>query len=236
MFAFYFLVFAITSALAGCDHPQAASSRPPVTPGTAILRGTVRFIGTAPTPQPIGGNCCPGSPPVLDESLRVNPNGTLKNVVIFIKDGPNLDLGPVPERVLAQKDCQYVPHVIALRTGQTLVVTSHDPTIHNVHIEADANPSQNFSEGEGASHAVTFDKPEVVRFKCDVHPWMTGYAYVLDHPCFAVTGDDGSFEIAHLPPGTYTLVAWHEKLGTQQMQVTVGADKLVDVKVEYRGE
>ncbi len=183
----------------------------------------------------IGGNCCPGASPVVDESIVVGAEGAMKNVVVFLKNGPDLDLGPMTDRVLAQKECRYVPHVIALRTGQTVVITSHDATLHNVHIEADANPSQNFSESENASHAVTFNLPELVKFKCDVHPWMTAYAYVFDHPCFAVTGDGGSFEIAHLPPGTYKLVAWQEKLGTQEMQVTVGADKSAEVKIEYRG-
>ncbi len=175
-------------------------------------------------------------PAVMDESLMVNGDGTLKNIVVFVKDGPRLDLPGPQDAVLAQRGCQYQPHVLAVQTGQNVVVTSHDPTLHNVHVEADLNPAENFSQTQGASHTLHFDQPELVKFKCDVHPWMTAYAYVFNHPCFAVTGDDGKFEIGHLPPGTYTLVAWQEKLGTQEMTVTVAADKPGEVNFEYHGE
>ncbi len=235
-FAFIFAALILGAGIS-CDRPaEPPPARPTVPAGTGILRGSVTFRGTPPVPAVIGGDCCPGSAPVLDESISVSPGGAMKNVVVWIQDGPNLDIGPMPERVLAQKGCDYVPHVLALRTGQTLVVTSHDPTIHNVHIEAELNPSQNFSESDGETHAVHFDRPERIRFKCDVHPWMTAYACVFDHPCFAVTGSDGTFEIDHLPPGKYTLKAWQEKLGEKSMQVTVSGDKPADVKLEFSGE
>jgi hypothetical protein len=231
------VIFSILVLLLGCDRgAEVAAPVAAVRAGTCMIRGVVRFVGTAPAPKVIGGECCPGVPPVMDESLSVNPGGTLKNVVVFIKDGPKLDLPLPQDAVLAQRGCQYVPHVLALKTGQNLVVTSHDPTLHNVHVEADLNPSENFSETQGQSHSLKFDQPELVKFKCDVHPWMTAYAYVFDHPCFAVTGNDGKFEIEHLPPGTYTLVAWQEELQKQEMQVTVSADKPAEVTVEYHGE
>lgn len=155
---------------------------------------------------------------------------------MFIKDGPDVDFGALQDKILTQKNCQYVPHVLAMQTSQNLVVTSHDPTTHNVHIESELNPSQNFSEMQGSSHGVRFEKPELVKFKCDVHPWMTAYVYVFDHPFFRVTGDDGRFEIDRLPAGTYTLVAWQEKLEPQEMRVTVSADKRLEVTFEYHGE
>jgi hypothetical protein len=223
--------------LISCDKTNPATTGPQTVPaGTGVIRGVVKFIGTPPVMNTIGGACCPGSTPVVDESLAVNADGAMKNIVVFIKDGPNLAGPPPTDALLTQRNCQYVPHVLALRTGQDLVVTSHDPTLHNVHIQADANPSENFSESNGATHTVVFQQPELVRIKCDVHPWMTAYAYVFDHPCFAVTGDDGRFELRNLPPGTYTLVAWQEKLDTQEMQVTVSADKPSEVKFEYRGQ
>ena len=227
------LVF-IGLLIAGCDK-SAPTARPTVPAGSGVIRGVVKFIGSKPAVKIIGGNCCPGSTPVTDESLAVNADGTLKNVVLYVKDAPNVALGPMQDKVLAQINCQYVPHVLALGTGQNLVVTSHDPTIHNIHIEADANPSQNFSETQAATHTVNFALPELVKFKCDVHPWMTAYAYVFDHPFFSMTGDDGKFKIDHLPVGTYTLVAWQEKLGPQEMQVTIRDDTPVEVQIEYRG-
>jgi hypothetical protein len=220
--------------MTGCGKQAAAPPvKPTVAQGTGIIRGIVKFIGTPPPMKIIGGECTPGSTPAPDESLLVNPDGTMRNVVVFIKDGPNVAGPPPGEAQLVQKNCQYEPHVQAIRTGQNLTVTSQDATVHNVHVEADANPAQNFSESMGGTHTVNFALPEVVRFKCDVHPWMTAYAYVFDHPCFAVTGEDGRFEIDHLPPGTYTLVAWQEKLLTQEMQVTVPADKPVEANFEY---
>ena len=224
-------------ALTSCDRSTAVTLPTPTVPaGTGVIRGVVKFIGTAPMPKVVGGDCCAGSSPAMDESLVVNPNGSMKNIVVYLKDGPNL-AGPAPvDALLTQRNCQYEPHVLAIRTGQNLVVTSHDATLHNVHIQCDVNSSQNFSEALGATHTVTFSQPELVRIKCDVHAWMTGYAYVFDHPCFAVTGEDGKFEIAHLPAGKYRLVAWQEKLGMQEMDVTVSTDKSVEMKIEYHGE
>jgi hypothetical protein len=232
---FPILLLIVAMLLTGCDNTTTTQApHPTVPPGPCVIRGIVHFIGTPPDPQTIGGNCCPGALPVLDESLTVNADGSMKNVIVYLQDGPNIDLGELPDRVLAQKDCQYVPHVLAVRTNQTVVVTNHDPTLHNVLTQSAANPQQNIEEIQGAAHSFNFAQPELIKLKCSVHPWMTGYVYVFDHPCFAVTGDDGKFEIGHLPPGTYTLVIWQEKLGTQQMQVTVSADKPAEVKFEYR--
>ncbi len=226
----------ICSLLVSCDRsPDVPAARPVVPAGTGVVSGVVKFVGTPPAVNIIGGDCCPGSSPVLDESVIVNPDGTMKNIVLFIKDGPNIAAPAPTDALLTQRNCQYVPHVIALRTGQNLVTTSHDPTLHNVHIQADLNPSENFSESQGATHTVVFQKPELVRIKCDVHPWMSAFAYVFDHPCFAVTGDDGRFEIPHLPAGSYTLVAWQEKLSTQEIHVNVSADHSTEVTIEYHG-
>ena len=132
--------------------------------------------------------------------------------------------------------CRYVPHVLALRVGQTLVVTSHDPTLHNVHIDPSSNPGENFPETLGGSHSVTFANPDDdVTFKCDVHAWMRAHAMVFADPCYAVTGDGGGFSIGRLPPGTYTLVAHHERFGdlTQTVTVTV-AKPAVDVTFTFQ--
>jgi hypothetical protein len=218
----------------GCDKsPKAPTARPTVAPGPGIVQGIVRFHGEIPIPKIIGGDCGPGIAPALDESEIVNPDGTLKNVIVFIKDGPNIQSTDPGEPVLAQKNCRYVPHVMALRAGQILVITSHDSVPHDVHIETDDNPSDNFAEMLGASHAVHFDHPGIVRFKCAVHPWMTAYARVFDHPCYAVTGDNGKFTIARVPPGSYTLVAWQEKLGEIEKPFTVVDDKPVVVDFDY---
>ncbi len=183
------------------------------------------------------GECCPGVPRPADETVVVNGNGTLRNVIVYVKDGPNIAGSPAGQAVLTQVGCQYVPHVLALRVGQQLVVTSHDPIPHNIHIAPSnpANAGQNFGEFKGDSRAVTFAAPDDdVAFKCDVHAWMRAHAMVFDHPCYAVTGDDGSYRIGRLPPGTYTLVAHHEQFGDLQQTVTVSADHpTADASVDY---
>jgi hypothetical protein len=246
-FVFAVAVLAVVAiAIAECDEvPDSGksagspTSRPTVPAGPGVIRGVVRFNAPRPPVTVIGGPCCPGSTPAVDESTVVNDDGSLKNVVVYIKDGPNVQLASdtSPAAALDQKDCRYVPHVLALRTNQALDVTSHDPTMHNVHVLATANPADNFSETTvGATRQLTFSQPEFIHVKCDVHPWMSAYIAVFDHPYFAVTGDDGKFGIAHLPPGSYTLVAWHEKYGSlEQKNVVVTGEQPVDVQFTYQG-
>ena len=224
---------------AGCDRsaPTAPAARPTVPPGPGVVTGVVRFTGPRSVTVTPEGECCPGVPRPADEDVVVNDDGSLRNVTVYIKHGPNV-AGPPPDKaVLAQVGCRYVPHVLALRVGQQLVVTNHDPTLHNVHVTSSSagNVAQNFGETQGGSRAVTFAAPDDdVEFKCDVHAWMRAHAMVFDHPCYAVTGDGGTFRIEHLPPGTYTLVAHHERYGDVTQTVTVTADKpATDVRFDY---
>jgi hypothetical protein len=99
---------------------------------------------------------------------------------------------------------------------------------------ASANRAENFSEtAVGASHRLTFAASEFIRVKCDVHPWMTAYVAVMDNPYFAVTGEDGSFELPHLPAGNYKLVAWHELYGRREQPVTVNEDANAAVEATF---
>jgi plastocyanin len=229
------LIVFLAVAVVGCGSSSDSSEpRASVPPGPGVVRGVVKFSGDVPPLKIIGGDCYPGAEPVPDESTVVNPDGTLKNVVVFIKEAPNIQTAEPPEAVLAQKSCRYVPHVRTLRTGQIMNVTNHDPTPHNVLTQSDENPAENIEEMQNGSHAFHFDHPGMVRFKCQVHPWMTAYVYVFDNPCHAVTGDDGKFEIGKLPAGSYTLVAWHEKYGTIEKPFTVSDGKPVVVDFDYR--
>ncbi len=211
--------------LAGCGRAAPPTVVPTVPPGPGVVSGTVRFSGPRPAVEVPDGECCPGVPRPADEAVVVNPDRTLANVTVYVRNGPNVAGPPPPQAVLAQIGCRYVPHVLALQVGQKLVVTSHDPTTHNVHIDPSANPAENFPELQGGSHSVTFDHADdAVDFKCDVHPWMRAHAMVFDHPCFAVTGGDGAFRIDRLPPGTYTLVAHHERFEDLTKEFTVTAE------------
>jgi plastocyanin len=210
-----------------------------VDPATAgDIKGAVMLDGEAPKNEPIRMNADPvcvkqNSAPQFQETYTVGPDKSLSNVFVYVKDG----LGsftfdpPTGTAQIDQKNCRYHPHVFGMRVGQQLEITNSDPTLHNIHATPKGN--QEFNTGQpiqGMKTTHTFANKEVmVPFKCDVHGWMNAYVGVLDHPYFATTGADGKFEIKGLPPGTYTIEAWHEKLGATTQSVTIGAKESKDV-------
>lgn len=172
--------------------------------------------------------CVQGSGPnPVSDAVLVGADGGLQNVFVHIKDGLDPDYGfdtPTEEVVLDQDGCMYRPRVLGIRVGQTLKVLNSDPTMHNVHALPMANLEFNKSTPvQGSSTTAVFTVPEVmVRFMCNVHGWMAAWVGVKEHPFFAVTGADGTFSMEGVPPGTYTVEAWHEVFGTQTMTVTIG--------------
>ncbi len=132
---------------------------------------------------------------------------------------------PAAPAVIDQKGCTYHPHVFGMVAGQSLDILNSDDTLHNIHSLPEKNESFNLGMPvKGMKYTKKFDKPEVmIHIKCDVHGWMSAYCGVVPHPFFSVTAADGTYAIKNLPAGTYTIEAWHEKLGTQTQQVTVGA-------------
>jgi plastocyanin len=181
-------------------------------------------------------HCLPDAPVLKEETVVVGANGGLKNVLVSIEGLGAMDGSSLPPARLDQVDCRYVPHVLGLCAGQTLRVTSSDPTLHNVQFAGTLNRAQNF----GMTHAgatrdvTTLTRPEVVPVRCDVHPWMLAYVVVTENPFFAVTGDGGTFEIKDLPPGDYKLVAWHERYGRLEQSLSVTDEKPLDVKFDYK--
>jgi plastocyanin len=139
--------------------------------------------------------------------------------------------------VLDQKGCRFVPRVLGIQAGQTFKVTNSDPVTHNVHPIAKMNREWNQSQSpDDPPLERRFARPEVmVRVKCNVHSWMRSWVGVLDHPYFAITGPDGSYEINNLPPGEYTLEAWHETLGTQEQKVKVDAQGKASAMFRFDG-
>ncbi len=169
----------------------------------------------------------PSTPNPVSDAVLIAADGGLKNVFVYVKDGLDPEYGfdiPTTTVVLDQKGCRYTPRIVGVRAGQPIDIVNSDPTLHNVHALPTANPE--FNQGQpiqGFRTTRTFTTPEVmVRFKCDVHSWMAAHVGVVAHPYFAITKDDGSFEIPNLPPGTYTIEAWHEKFGTHVAKVTIG--------------
>jgi cytochrome c oxidase subunit II len=161
---------------------------------------------------------------VFTERIVVNSNGTLKNVFVYIKEGFG-GISPIPATpaVLDQKACNYHPHVLGMQANQKLQILNSDATLHNVHAFSKNSPEFNLGMPlQGMKLEKTFSNPEImVKMKCDVHPWMTGYIGVLNHSFFSVTDEQGNFKIENVPPGEYTVEAWHETYGTKTAKMTV---------------
>ena len=179
------------------------------------------------------------SSPQAQETYLVSADGkNIGNVFVYVKDG----LGnyvfdtPTESAKIDQKDCRYHPHVFGMRVNQPLEILNSDPTLHNIHAMPKGNAEFNNGQPiQGMKMSHTFDKQEVmVPFKCDVHGWMNAYVGVMNHPYYAVTDKDGKFELKGLPPGTYTIEAWHEKLGAQTASVTVGQKETKDISFTFK--
>jgi hypothetical protein len=224
------LGLALAGSVVACGGSQETSSKsaepssPSATPAgqrvdTATagdVKGVVTFDGVAPKNEAIKMNADPvcvkqNTTPQAQETYIVGDDGkTLGNVFVYVKDGLGNYVFDTPTETakIDQQNCRYHPHVFGVRVNQPI---------------------------QGMKMTHTFDKPEVmVPFKCDVHGWMNAYVGVLPHPYFAVTDKSGKFELKSLPPGTYTIEAWHEKLGAQTANVTLGAKESKDITFGFK--
>ena len=208
------------------------------------VTGTVSFDGAAPKPNRLrmdADKICSRAhkDAVMSEEVVLNANGTLKNVLVYVKDGLKVKKFPAPKGKLKfdQHGCIYQPHVLGVQTGQEVEIVNSDPTLHNVHSLSSKNASFNVAQPKkGMVLSKTFDQSEIFKVKCEVHTWMGAYIGVFEHPFFAVTGDDGSFKLEKLPPGEYTIEAWHEKYGTQTAKVTVDKSGAVTANFTFKGK
>ena len=210
----------------------------------ATVSGRVLFEGTAPKMRPIDVSSeavCHSraeSHPVYVQTVVVNPDNTLRNVFVYVKDGLGDMKFPPPDDpvVLDQLGCTYVPHVFGIQARQPLkIVNSDDGVLHNIHALSKKRNSFNFGMPKLMESVKSFKAPEVmVRIKCDVHGWMKCYAGVVDHPYYGVTGDGGAFELSPLPPGEYVIEAWHEEYGTQTQTVTVTEKEVKEITFTFK--
>jgi len=216
---------------AGSTPPTAAAPSPLAGP-TVTLSGTIHFEGTPPERKVIkmsADDAChkQHTEPVLTEDVVVGAGGGLQNVFVSVQTGLEGTTFPVPADTvtLDQKGCVYYPHVFGVIANQPLRILNSDPTLHNVHAIPESGKGE-FNKGmarQGMQITEFLKEPGMVRFKCDVHPWMQSWGHVMSHPFFGVTDNAGSYKIANLPPGEYTIQAWHEKLGSQTAKITVTA-------------
>jgi hypothetical protein len=176
---------------------------------------------------------------VRSEEVLVSGDGGLRNAFVYVKAGLPDRQWPAPAEPakLDQKGCIYNPHVLGVMVGQEIEISNSDPTNHNIHPLPKVNREWNESQAPGSDpRRKSFPREEIMMpVKCNVHPWMRTYINVVSHPFFAVSGDDGSFTIKGLPPGEYTLEAVHEKLGTQEFKVKVGAKETGKADFTFKG-
>jgi plastocyanin len=240
----------VVAASGGCSKKETAAAAPPAAEapakaaapsgapvaGSGSIKGTVKLSGAAPAREAINMKAdpyCAGKAAAQDEEVVVGPGNGLKNVVVHLT-GVAGKFAPQGDAEMDQQGCMYRPRVLVAQAGQTVIIKNSDQTLHNIHTYK--GPMTLFNQAQ------VFGMPpikkkfpaagDVVKFKCDVHPWMTGYLLVTDNPFHAVSGEDGSFGIPNVPPGTYTVEVWHERLGTKKMEVTVAADKPTDLQLE----
>ena len=223
--------------------PPAGSTPAPAAGGqTVTLSGKINLEGAAPKRNPIKMSADPvclkqHTEPARSEDVIVNDTGMLKNVFVYVKtglEGQTFDT-PTEPVVFDQKGCQYSPHVFGIMVNQTFKIMNSDPTLHNIHALPKVGEFNLGMPRQGMSFDKKFPEAQVpVHIKCDVHPWMSAYCGVLTHPFYAVTDDNGHFEIKNLPAGTYPIEAWHEKYGPQTSQVTVGTTPTQEVNFTFK--
>jgi plastocyanin len=214
--------------------------------GIANVTGTVRFTGDAPKRRKVDMGSDPAcqalhTEPVRTEAALVSDDGGLANVFVWVRKGLGGWDFPVPTEavVVSQDGCRYEPHVVGVRVGQPFEVHNGDPMPHNVHAFANKNKNFNQTQAPGSDAiAITFTKSEVLMpLKCDLHGWMSTYVGVVENPFFAVSAEDGSFDLGKLPPGEYEIRARHEVYGQQKTTLTIAegdGDKTIEFTFEEK--
>jgi plastocyanin len=243
---------------AGGERPQAAPPRgePPPPPAGqpvglvndgAVIRGSVYFTG-APPPRPLLNRSSDpycAKTAMRDESVIVNGNGTLENVLVRVVAGlparsPEAlaqAVARLPHAVVEQRDCMYRPRLQVVWDGQEIDIRNADQTTHNIHTYRSATTLFNQAQIAGSSPILKTTKsaPAIWKLKCDIHPWMIGHLAFTDHPYYAITDETGHYALPPLPPGDYTVEAWHERYGVKRAAVTVGSAPLPELSYSYDG-
>lgn len=226
----------------GTGTTPTATAPPTPSDGTGTVYGLVKFEGTPPKPEPVNLSTDQGcswfykNNPLLKEDLVLNPDNTIRWTLVHVKSEVKGSFSPTKDLYeVDQVKCVFVPHVAAVLVNQPVRFKNSDPVVHNTRTNAKINKFFNATQpkqGDYTDH--TFDKPEVgIQLVCDVHPWMKSYIHIMAHPFYSITGEDGMYTIKGLPPGSYTLEFWHEKLGTKTVEVEVKANELTQSDMTF---
>jgi hypothetical protein len=207
------------------------------------LVGHVKLTTPAPPNRPIqmGADLkcleIAGGKKVEQELVLRDPDGGLRNVFVSLQGTFPQTAPPTQPITLDQQGCVYHPRIQGARVGQTLIVKNDDDTLHNIHsLSTKGNLFNTGQPKAGLSFTYVLKAEEVMlHLKCDVHPWMTGYLGVVSHPYFAVTGAQGAFSIGDIPPGRYTVQAWHERYGTATQTIDIKAGGATSVEFSFSG-
>ena len=212
------------------------AAQPSVDAGSIV--GKVHLIGAPPKLGPVkvtkDQDYCGYAVP--DETYIIGPNGGLKNAVVFIEQSLRISPPSLREHILDNNGCRFVPHVMAMITGETLIIRNSDPKLHIVHSYLEQRTVFNLSlpfQSQQIEVTQRITTPGLLHVRCDTHAWMRGYIHVFDHAFFAVTDERGTFRIADVPEGKYTLKAWHEAARIQTRDITVGGKDEVKISFEF---
>lgn len=213
-------------------------------PKTGSVNGVVLLRGRPPAYKQLnmyGDAFCTAwsglAPAIFSQPVACIRKNFMANVFVYVSDGLDRTAYRAPNDTarVTIKCCSYQPRVLGVITGQSVLFINTDSTMHNVHATSAQN--QNFNMAmpvPGSSFFKTLEREEVMlRVTDDIHEWQNCFIGVLPHPFFAVTGIEGSFRLNGLPPGTYSVTAWHETLGTRTQQVTVTAGKTTTILFSY---
>jgi hypothetical protein len=196
-------------------------------PGNGTVSGRVSYEGTPAKAHTIDMSMEPScakqyAKPVAAENVVTGPDNSLENVVVYISAGAPDDTAPPQPAVITQKGCRYAPHILAFQVNQDFEVLNEDQTAHNFHPLPTSNREWNKSQPPGSAPIEEkYGRPEFIPVMCNIHPWMKGTLAVMKNSHYAITAGDGEFKLPNLPPGNYTITAWHESYGEQTQQVTI---------------
>ena len=211
-------------------------------PGGGTISGKVAYEGTPTRMKPIDMSKEPACAQMytaspMSESVVTGAGNALADVVVYVSAGAPDEAAPSTAAVFTQKGCRYIPHILAFQVNQDLKIKNEDQTSHNVHPQSKVNREWNKSQPPGAPAIMeSYDKPEFIPVKCNIHPWMHGTFAVLKNSHYAISNENGAFTLPNLPPGKYTITAWQESYGEQSQEVTITGSETKAISFVFKAK